>query len=100
MDSFIFSQRIKVGKLDLHPGVIYGFEDPDAVPYFEACGWGDRSSDDPALALGIDEIDIDPVTIFGTGPDRGKYVMPDRAAAALGITTEEAQAFVAGPGAV
>lgn len=100
MDAFSFNQRIKVGKLDLHPGVIYGFEDPDAVPYFRACGWGDDvTGETPDVVVGIDEIDIDPVAVHGSGPDKGKYVMPDRAAAALGITLEEAQAFVAGPGA-
>lgn len=94
MSSFVFNQRIKHGRLDFHPGVKYGFEDPDAVPYFIACGWGEPSADDPAVTITIGEIDIDPCTIWADGPNKHKFVMPERAADARGISIEEAQAYV------
>ncbi len=94
MDVIVFNQRVRHGRLDFHPVVKYGFEDPDAAPYFKACGWAADGSGTPDLTIGIDEIDIDPCTVWGAGPDKGKFVMPDRAAVARGITIEEAQAYV------
>jgi hypothetical protein len=94
MDVIMFNQRVKHGRLDLHPGVAYGFEDPDAAPYFKACGWADDHDGDAAVTIGIDELDIDPCTIWGDGSNKGKFVMPDRAAVARGTSLEEAQAYV------
>jgi hypothetical protein len=93
MDAFIFNQRVKHGRLDFHPTVVYGFEDPDAAPYFAACGWGETTDADVAVPIGIDELDIDPCTVWGNGENRGKFVMPERAAEARGISLEEAQAY-------
>lgn len=94
MDVILFNQRVKHGTLDFHPGPLYGFEDPDAAPYFKACGWADDAKGEPAVVITMDELDIDPCTIWGHGPDARKFVMPDRAAAARGTTLEVAQAFV------
>lgn len=93
MGVIVFNQRVKHGRLDFHPGVVYEFEDPDAAPYFKACGWADDSIDPVAVTIGIEELDIDPCTIFGDGVNRHKFVMPDRAAAALGISIEDAVAY-------
>lgn len=75
MDAFIFNQRVKHGRLDFHPGVVYGFEDADAAPYFAACGWGEGSGDEPAVVIGVAELDIDPTTILASsnfGERRGQ----------------------------
>lgn len=94
--AFVFNQRVKQGRLDFHPGVAYGFEDPDAVPFFTACGWGADEAGDPAVTITLGELDIDPLTVWNNqGAARhGRYVMPDRAAEYRGITIEEAEAFV------
>lgn len=92
-----FNQRVKHGGLDFHPGVVYRFDDPDAGPYFKATGWADDTDDDPDVTISIDEIDIDPCTVWGgnrSNPNWGHFVMPDRAAAQRGTTIEEARAFV------
>lgn len=94
MDVIKFNQRIKHGTLDFHPSIAYGFDDPDAAPYFKACGWADDTDDVPVVTITSGEVDIDPCTIWGDGPDKGKFVMPDRAADARGTTLEDAQAFV------
>lgn len=72
MDVVIFNQRVKHGTLDFHPTIPYGFEDPDAAPYFKACGWASDSSDAPVAVFSIDEIDIDPETTILTGDNSGK----------------------------
>jgi hypothetical protein len=92
--STVFNQRFKHGRLDFHPGVPYGFEDPDAAPYFEALGVAAPDEAEPAVTIGIGEIDIDPCTLWGTGPNKWRFVMPDRAADARGTSLEDAQAFV------
>jgi hypothetical protein len=94
MDVIVFNQRVKHGRLDFHPTIAYGFEDPDAAPYFTACGWASASTDEPAVTITLEELDIDPCTIFGDGANKGKFVMPDRAAAALSIGEDEAAAYV------
>lgn len=70
-----FNQRVKHGKLDFHPGVVYGFDDSDAEPYFTALGWADKTADAVQVQLTKGEIDIDPDTVFGTGPNLGKKVL-------------------------
>jgi hypothetical protein len=94
VDVVKFNQRVKHGVLDFHPTIAYGFKDPDAAPYFKACGWAEDTEDEPVVVLTIDELDVDPCTIWGDGEHKGKFVMPDRAAAARGTTLEEAQAYV------
>jgi hypothetical protein len=107
MDLISFKERVKHGRLDLHPKLIYGFEDPDAGPYFKACGWAIDVPDDkePDVVVTMGELDIDPLTVWGTdSPDgakrRGQFVMPDRAAASLReqghkVTDEWAENYVA-----
>lgn len=75
MDVIVFNQRVKHGVLDFHPGVVYGFEDPEAAPYFKAMGWANDGASEPALIIGIDELDIDPETIFADGPHKGRRVL-------------------------
>lgn len=105
MDVIKFNQRVKHGRLDFHPKLVYGFEDPDAAPYFKACGWAEDSDEEPDVTISIDELDIDPVTVFGhdhdeLGRKRGQFVSPERAAAHLreqghNATDEWAQTYVA-----
>jgi len=95
MDHVTFDRRYKHGRIDFHPGPVYGFEDPDAAPFFKALGIAADSSDDATVEITIGELDIDPCTLWGNGPNKWKYVMPDRAAEARGISLEEAEAFVA-----
>jgi len=71
----IFNQRVRHGKVDFHPGPVYAFEDPDAEPYFVAAGWASTTGDAPTVTISLDEIDIDPATIFGDGPRKGKRVI-------------------------
>lgn len=69
-----FNQRVKHGRLDLHPGPVYDFEDPDAGPYFIACGWAADASGSAAesITIGLAEIDIDPMTVSA---ETGKFVL-------------------------
>lgn len=73
--SLKFNQRVKHGKLDFHPKVVYGFEDPDAPVYFKAMGWAAETSEKPEVTITIGELDIDPDTVFGDGPNKGRKVM-------------------------
>ena len=70
-----FGGMVKHGRLAFTPGPVYGFEDPDAVPYFEAMGWA-TATDDPAdFEIPLGELDIDPETVFGDGPRKGQRVL-------------------------
>lgn len=85
MDSLKFKKetgRVRQGKVEFHPGVLYGFEDPDAGAYFEKLGWAEPAKGEPEVVITIEELDIDPETVWGFGPDKGEPVMPERAAAA------------------
>lgn len=75
-----FNQRVKHGRLDFHPGVAYDFEDADAAPYFIAAGWAATTSAPAAVTIGIDELDIDPLT---RSAETGAYVLPEAAQAHL-----------------
>jgi len=101
MDAFIFNQRVKHGRLDFHPTVVYGFEDPDAAPYFAACGWGETTDAEVVVPIGIDELDIEPWVVFSGGAGslwpvekQRRLVMPERAAAHFGISIEQARNYV------
>ena len=72
MDVIVFNQRAKHGRLDFYPTIPYGFEDPDAAPYFKACGWVEDSDQAPLAIFSVDELDIDPDTIIQTGDNTGK----------------------------
>lgn len=79
-----FGGLTKHGRLAFAPHTTYSFEDPDAVPYFVAMGWAEEvPTPQDAVIIGLDAIDIDPLTVFGDGPRKGQYVMPERAKAAL-----------------
>jgi hypothetical protein len=93
VDVIKFNQRIKHGKLDFHPTVKYGFEDPDAAPYFKACGWADDATGDADVVVTIGELDIDPLTIWGDGPDKGKFVQPEKVAEHLNADPDKVAAF-------
>lgn len=95
MDKIVFDRRYKHGRLDFHPGPVFAFEDPDAAPFFKALGIAVDSDADADVTVTLGELDIDPCTLWGNGPAKWKYVMPERAAEARGITVEEALAYVA-----
>ena len=94
-DAVEFNQPVKHGGFHFLPGVVYGFEDPDAAPYFKACGWADDSNGDAVVIITKEELDVDPLTIWGDGDNKGKFVMPERAAEALGKDVEWAKSYVA-----
>jgi hypothetical protein len=82
MDHLTFGERTKHDRTDFHPGVVYGFEDPDAAPYFETLGWATPHDGPAQVVIAADELNIDPETVWGFGPLKGEPVMPERAAAA------------------
>lgn len=61
--SFIFNSVTKHGIHVFVPNAPLGFEDPDAVPYFKACGWGEESDLEPVHVYVEGEVSIDPDTI-------------------------------------
>jgi hypothetical protein len=61
--AFKFYNFTKHGKLGFPPNTPLDFEDPDAIPYFKACGWGEESNESPAHTYSKGEIDIDPETV-------------------------------------
>ncbi len=104
MDRIKFKEPVRHGTYNFYPKLTYGFEDPDAAPYFKACGWAEDLSDDvePDVIVTLGEVDVDPLTIWGNGEFRGRFVMPDRAVQALrlahpdrDITDEWAETYVA-----
>jgi hypothetical protein len=70
-----FSGLVKHGRLAFTPGPVYGFEDPDAVPYFTKRGWAEETSDPADFDIPLSAIDIDPDTVFADGPNKGRKVM-------------------------
>ena len=70
-----FNQMVKHARFAFTPGPVYGFEDPDAVPYFVALGWAEETEDDADFAIPGADFDIDPETIFGDGPRKGQRVL-------------------------
>jgi hypothetical protein len=88
MDLIKFKHPFKHGRLYFHPKVIYGFEDPDAAPYFKAVDDAEDVPDDktPDVIVTLGELDIDPLTIWAHDKGdrrRGQFVMPDRALAKI-----------------
>jgi hypothetical protein len=74
-----FTEKFKHGRFQFLPGPAYGFEDPDAERYFGPDGMNVAApTGDPAdVTITLEEIDIDPDTIFGNGPRRGEKVLED-----------------------
>jgi hypothetical protein len=78
MYAFIFNQRVKHLRLDFHPTVVYGFEDPDAAPFFTALGFGETTDETPVVVISADELNIDPETVMASsnyGERRGQRVI-------------------------
>lgn len=71
---FTTSGVVKHGRLAFVPGTAYAFEDPDAASYFKGCGWAEDTTDEPQVTFSLGEIDIDPETVFGGGPNKGRKV--------------------------
>jgi hypothetical protein len=98
MDVIIFNQTggVRHGRFHFIEGVPYGFDDPDAAPYFKACGWADDAAEgtEPKQIIALEEIDIDPCTVWGEGLNKGKFVMPDRAAKVLNMSIEAASVYI------
>lgn len=71
-----FKELIRHGREQLVPGIALGFEDPDAEPYFLAVGWAEETDEEPVRVYSQEEIDIDPLTVYGDeGPKRGQVVL-------------------------
>ena len=69
----------KHGKLQFAPGIPLGFEDQDAIDFFIAAGQASPTDKTPAIVYSKDQIDVDPMTKFASGPNRGNFVQPDNA---------------------
>lgn len=70
-----FTSPTKHGAITFVPGVSLAFEDKDAEPYFIAAGFAEVTKDKPVMTYAQGEVDIDPETVFGDGPNKGKLVM-------------------------
>lgn len=57
-----FKNVTKHGVENFVPGVALGFEDPDAEPYFIACGWADATNDEPVIVYEAGRVEVDPET--------------------------------------
>lgn len=74
----VFNQVVSHSGVSFIPNkVVYGFEDPDAAPYFVAAGWAEDSPEDPDITVPSGVIEIDPETVFATGPNRGQKVLSE-----------------------
>lgn len=92
MDVIKFNQKVLHGRLCFFLKLSYGFEDPDAAPFFKAAGLAEDSTDEPDQIITIEELDIDPLTRHGQGPLKGEYVLPERAEAHLAAVAEQENA--------
>lgn len=48
-------------------GPVYGFEDPDAAPFFLATGFAVATDEEPDIVVTKDELDLDPATTWAPG---------------------------------
>lgn len=62
MATIKFHSLTKHGTLQFLPSVPLGFDDPDAAPYFVACGWADYTDETPLHTYAQGEVEIDPAT--------------------------------------
>lgn len=74
-----FNQNVKHGRFEFMADQVLAFDDKDAEPYFIAAGWAESSSKKPARTYAADEVDIDPATIHGDGPNKGQPVLAAKA---------------------
>lgn len=70
-----FNQAVRHGTAQLLPDVAVAFEDSDADAYFIGMGWAASTTDAPVYTYSKDEVSIDPETVFGDGPNKGKPVL-------------------------
>lgn len=72
--SVVFTDETKHGKLRFPANTVILFEDGDAADYFVKAGWAKPASGKPNMTIGKDELDIDPETVMGNGPNQGLLV--------------------------
>jgi hypothetical protein len=62
----IFNELVRHGKKEFAPKIVYSFEDPDAEPYFQKCGWAKPAPADSEADVVVSqgEVDIDPATVL------------------------------------
>jgi hypothetical protein len=60
-------QRYLHQGVEFLPGPAFGFEDPDAEPFFIKTGCFEATSDEPVRVYTQDEISVDPETVFADG---------------------------------
>jgi len=58
-----FSSVTLHGKERFLPDIPLAFEDPDAEPYFIACGWAEKTTEEPKYTYSQDEVSVDLDTI-------------------------------------
>lgn len=70
-----FNEVTRHGRQVMMPGIVYGFEDPDAEPYFIKAFGARKSTRKPTHIFTQEEVSVDPDTVFGDGPNKGERVM-------------------------
>lgn len=73
--SIKFSSPTLHGTAKFAPGISTAFEDADAEPYFIAAFGAETTDEPPVMTYSLGEVDIDPQTIFGNGPQVGQLVI-------------------------
>lgn len=69
-----FNEVVKHGKKEFVPNTVYEVSD-EAAAYFIAAGWAKTSTAKATVTVQPGEVAVDPSTVWGSGPDRGKRVL-------------------------
>lgn len=72
----------KHDRLIIAPGVATTFADENAEDYFVEMGWAEDTNEEAVVNYPEGSVTIDPKTVFGDGPKKGQFVLPELAAKA------------------
>lgn len=70
-----FNTLVKHERVMFSPAIVYGFSEANVAAYFIAAGMAAESEDPADVEIAAGEVTVDPDTVFGTGPNRGKLVL-------------------------
>lgn len=70
-----FSGPTRHGHHTFAPTIALAFDDEDAETYFVKAGFAEATNDEPVMTYPAGSVEIDPETVFGDGPNRGKLVI-------------------------
>jgi hypothetical protein len=77
MAAIKFHGVTKHGRNAFVPSTPLGFEDPGAIPFFVAAGFGEETDEEPVMTYPEGTVEIDPNTVFADGPNKGKLVIAE-----------------------